>query len=158
MAIRNSTKAILIKDNKILVNRCVMESGEEFYDLPGGGQNMYETMEEGLIREVLEETGYHIKVGRFIALTEEIEDDEQTRKDYPGLTHRMHHIFLASLENEIQDEVTEVDFYQKESLWVSIEEADRLTFHPVALSGKVKSLCTSEIPVFLGSEHVILGS
>ena len=57
MAIRNAAKAIILHNDKILVNRCITENNEVYYDLPGGGQNQFETMEDAVIREVLEETG-----------------------------------------------------------------------------------------------------
>ena len=57
MAIRNTAKALLVSNGRILVNRCVTQEGGVYYDLPGGGQHMLETMEEAVIREVLEETG-----------------------------------------------------------------------------------------------------
>lgn len=78
MAIRNSAKALSVSGNKIYVNRCVTQKGEIYYDLPGGGQHMFETMEEAVIREVLEETGYQVKVIRFAALAEEINDYLET--------------------------------------------------------------------------------
>ena len=56
MSIRSTVKAILCKENQILLNRCQMENGEIYYDLPGGGQNPYESLEEALHREILEET------------------------------------------------------------------------------------------------------
>ena len=36
MAIRNAAKAIVIWNGKILLNRCITEDGEIYYDLPGG--------------------------------------------------------------------------------------------------------------------------
>ena len=36
--IRNSAKALLLStDGRVLLNRCVTSSGEEYFDLPGGG-------------------------------------------------------------------------------------------------------------------------
>jgi 8-oxo-dGTP diphosphatase len=49
---RPSAYGILIKDNKILVSK-----QWDGYDLPGGGVDLNETLEQGVIREVWEETG-----------------------------------------------------------------------------------------------------
>jgi ADP-ribose pyrophosphatase YjhB (NUDIX family) len=46
MAIRNAAKAIILHNDKILVNRCITENNEVYFDLPGGGQNQFETMED----------------------------------------------------------------------------------------------------------------
>lgn len=72
MSIRNSSKALIISNNKILVNQCRYDNGDVSYDLPGGGQKELESMEEALFREVLKETGYEIRILRFAALAEEI--------------------------------------------------------------------------------------
>lgn len=53
------TVGVLIKDNKILVQR--ERNGNE-YALPGGHIKIGETLENGLIREFKEETGVSIKV------------------------------------------------------------------------------------------------
>ena len=59
--IRNSAKAIIIRNGQILCtkNRDLLE---EFYLLPGGGQNHGEPLYETLKRECLEEIGAKIQV------------------------------------------------------------------------------------------------
>ncbi len=57
VAVRNSAKAIVVNDGKILVNRCISKFGE-YYALPGGGQHTGEMLNETVKRELLEETGY----------------------------------------------------------------------------------------------------
>ena len=72
MAIRCASKAIIINNGAVLLNKCKNEEGHIYYDLPGGGQNVYESLEEALVREVKEETGYDVRVDKFVALAEEI--------------------------------------------------------------------------------------
>ena len=52
------TVAVLVKNNKILVQRD--RNGNE-YALPGGHIKIGETLENGLIRETMEEMGVNIK-------------------------------------------------------------------------------------------------
>ncbi len=52
---RPSVYAIIVQDNKILLS-----PQWDGYDLPGGGINLGETIEEALIREVKEETGLDV--------------------------------------------------------------------------------------------------
>ena len=99
MPIRNSVKAVLLRDGKILCNRCAGESGAEYYALPGGGQRPFESMEEALAREVLEETGLTARAGRLLAVAEEI-DCRAKARDFPEYAHRIQHIFLAEPAGE----------------------------------------------------------
>jgi 8-oxo-dGTP diphosphatase len=93
MGIRCSAKAVILSDDCILANQSVSEEGEIYYEFPGGGQNIFEDMETAVAREVLEETGYQIRVERLLAVAEEIYDDPAIREKYPDYTHRIFHIF-----------------------------------------------------------------
>jgi len=58
-----AARAIIIEDNKILVmNR--NKQGSQYYTLVGGRLQDNETLEEGLIREVREETGLEVTSSR----------------------------------------------------------------------------------------------
>jgi len=52
-------------DGRVLISRRV-DSG--WYNLPGGGVEPHETVTEGLIREVREETGLDVAVGRLVGV------------------------------------------------------------------------------------------
>ena len=154
MAIRNAAKAIVIRDGKVLLNRCVNDDNEIYYDLPGGGQHQFKTMEEAVMREVLEETGYYVKINRFVALAEEIYDDLKVREKYCDYSHRILHIFLTELANEQTIDPIETDFHQEESVWLSYEEADKMTFCPRQLSGRISQLIFGDTPQYLGNVHI----
>ena len=71
MPVRNSAKAIVLHEGKILVNRCVSRFGE-YYALPGGGQREGETLLEAVRRELLEETGYRVAPQRLSGIYERV--------------------------------------------------------------------------------------
>jgi 8-oxo-dGTP pyrophosphatase MutT (NUDIX family) len=52
-------------DGRVLISR---RSDSGWFNLPGGGVEPYESAAEGLIREVREETGLEVAVGRLIGL------------------------------------------------------------------------------------------
>ena len=52
--IRNAAKALIIKDGKMLAIK-IKDGEEEWYIMPGGGQEAEETLPQALQREVLEE-------------------------------------------------------------------------------------------------------
>ena len=80
MGIRNDAKAIILDGNRILLNKCHAPQMGDYFSLPGGGQNQYETMEEAVVRECLEETGYTVVPEAFVALYEEIYTCEAVRR------------------------------------------------------------------------------
>ncbi len=79
MAIRNASKALLYENGIILLNCHKTENDRVYYDLPGGGQHQYETMEEAVIREVLEETGYTVEISQSHNVWKEITNSKHIR-------------------------------------------------------------------------------
>ena len=154
MSIRNSSKALIISNNKILVNQCRWDNGDIYYDLPGGGQNEFESIEEALFREVLEETGYEIRILRFAALAEEIYIGENDRIRKSGYAHRITHIFLAELSGDPQSLPTELDLYQEKSVWLPLKQADDINLLPAALKGRLSILLHSSMPFWLGCHYI----
>ncbi len=62
-----ATVAVIINDNnELLVCRRAKEPSKGMLDLPGGFCDMFETAEEGVIREVLEETGGRVVHTEFL--------------------------------------------------------------------------------------------
>lgn len=152
MSIRSTCKALILRDGKVLVNRCTDErNGATYYDLPGGGQHLFESMEDAVIREVAEETGYRIRILRFAAIAEEIWSDEALRKELPDYSHRIAHIFLAEMTDSEMSSPTETDFGQEETLWMPLDEADKLPFYPMQLTGRISEIIASETPMYLGT-------
>nr|WP_308742422.1 NUDIX domain-containing protein [uncultured Anaerocolumna sp.] len=155
MAIRNAAKAIIIENGKILLNKCIGKCNEIYYDLPGGGQNQFEEMEDAVKRECLEESGYRIEIIRFAALAEEIYDDSELRKQYYDYTHRIHHIFIAKLADKSVYKPTETDMHQLECVWVDINDISSLDLRPKPLKTKLIDIIHSEKPLYLGTVHVL---
>lgn len=126
MTIRCASKAIIINGGAILLNKCKNEEGHIYYDLPGGGQNVYESLEEALVREVKEETGYDVRVEKFIALAEEIYTNEELRKTFPEYTHRIFHVFKAMLISDTKAEPTETDYAMEGSEWIPLSDMEQI--------------------------------
>jgi ADP-ribose pyrophosphatase YjhB (NUDIX family) len=56
---------VIIQDGKVLLGR---RRDIDWWNLPGGGMELGETVDEALRREVLEETGLEVRVGRLIGV------------------------------------------------------------------------------------------
>ena len=154
MSIRSTAKAIIIHQDKVLLNRCFDKHNGDYYSLPGGGQHTSETLHEAIIRECLEETGCHVIPKKFVALCEEICEDPKIRELYPEYIHKMYHIFLCELDGDLAKEPIEMDEMQIGSEWVDIETLDKIRVLPAVLNENIGTLIRDQIPMFLGSEHI----
>jgi len=159
MAIRNAAKALIVEDGKILLNKSKNSIGEIFfglsngviyYDLPGGGQNQYETLEEAVKRECLEETGYSVNVERLAAIYEEIAEGEKYRLEFGDYTHKIHFIFICHIADTAVKEITEKDFDMLGSEWVKIEDVGNILLFPHIISSKLDLIIKSESTLYLG--------
>ena len=154
MSIRNAAKAILFHEGKILLNACRTRDGVPYYGLPGGGQNPYETMEEAIVRECLEETGYTAVPRRFVAVYEEIQMDERFRQQHPDYAHKILHIFLCGLADAPQLAPTEQDEGQLGSVWVDAAELPNLRLLPECVAQHMDALLHGDAPLYLGSHFI----
>ena len=150
--IRCSSKALLIRGDEILLNCCTYSDGTPYYDLPGGGQEAYESMEEALLREIMEETGYTAEIVRFAALSEEIYDDPELREKYLGYAHQILHIFVAQALGQ-PCAPSDPDFQMHGRKWFSIDEADSLPLLPETLRGRIREVLNRKSAVYLGTIH-----
>jgi len=69
VGMRKAVRAIVVKDNKLLVMHR-NKFGHEYYTLIGGGIDHGETAEQALHREVMEETGVSIANPRLVFVEE----------------------------------------------------------------------------------------
>ena len=154
MSIRSTCKAIVIHQGKVLLNKCHDEYNGQYYSLPGGGQETLEFLDEAIVREVLEETGYTVKPERFAGLGEEICTSEEIVRDWPDYIHKMYHIYVCSLLDKPRVEPTEVDDMQDESVWVDIEEASKSKLLPEMVGKNLLKMINGDAPMFLDSVRV----
>lgn len=66
---KKAVRAILIRDDKILVTKR-NKFGDEYYTLIGGGVDLGESNEHALVRELYEETGMKIERARLVFIEE----------------------------------------------------------------------------------------
>ncbi|MBQ6595446.1 MAG: NUDIX domain-containing protein [Clostridia bacterium] len=142
MSARNSAKAIVIKDGKLLVNRCTSRFGE-YYSLPGGGQRSGELLADTLRRELLEETGYTVSPLRLSGIYERISE---------GRDHKIYFIFLCKLENVPRRSPTEKDRFQLDAEWIDLSTASTRNLFPRAIRDNLGHMIRDGRTIFIGSE------
>ena len=146
MSIRNSAKAIVLHEGKILVNRCSSRFGE-YYALPGGGQRTGEMLTETVRRELLEETGYAVTPIRLSGIYERISEGREE-----GVCHKIYFIFLCRLDGPEQLEPVETDRFQIGSEWISLREIGSRNLFPRAIRDNIRNLTGYGETIFIGSE------
>lgn len=120
---RITVRAVLLnKDNKVALLHLIADDDfghRDCYELPGGGKKKDETFHQGVLREILEETGFKGKIIKFLAKVE----------DFYNLIHRKNHnyYYLVKVEEYIGIEREE---YEKriiqELLFVDIDTAIKM--------------------------------
>jgi 8-oxo-dGTP diphosphatase len=130
MAVRSCVKAIVMRDGKVLLNRCRDEKGECYYTFPGGGQNPFETMRDALVRECAEETGYRVVPGAFVGMCEEIVGDPEARERFGKYAHKVYHFFRCDLADETPGVPAETDSTQTGVEWLGADEAQKARLLP----------------------------
>ena len=82
--VRNAAKALIIKDDKMLAIK-ISDGKEEWYIMPGGGQDVEELLPEAVCREVAEEMGLRVVVKDLAFVIEGLHGEKFHRVDYDWL-------------------------------------------------------------------------
>lgn len=113
-------RAIIVVNQKILLQRNVRR--DEFA-LPGGHIEMGETLKESLVRELKEETGLDISVGKLAYVNENF--FEQEGQEF----HEIGFYFLADVVGEIPESIESkeghIDFW-----FIGLDDLVKKDFYP----------------------------
>jgi 8-oxo-dGTP diphosphatase len=74
--------AIILDRNRVLLVERGREPLKGYWSLPGGVLETGERLEEGIRREVREETGLEIRIGKIVEIFERIMRDEKGTAEY----------------------------------------------------------------------------
>jgi len=149
MPVRNSAKAIVVDEGRILLSKCTSRFGE-YYALPGGGQNPGETLTDAVTRELLEETGYRVKPMRLSGVYERI--SERPGEDDERLCHKIYFVFLCRLLSGEALRPTEHDRFQIGLEWVNIKDIPTSNLFPHAIRDNIQPMLTFGETIYIGSE------
>jgi 8-oxo-dGTP pyrophosphatase MutT (NUDIX family) len=139
---RNSAKAIIIKNGCLLtLKNCDLE--DDWYLLPGGGQNPGETLKEALRRECMEEIGIDVSVGRLRYIREFIGKNHEF-SEHDGDAHQVEFMLECEFDDEQPPKLGKnPDVYQVDIAWLPINEIDEYRIYPKLLC----DLLLSEIDI-----------
>ncbi|WP_171636555.1 NUDIX domain-containing protein [Paenibacillus plantarum] len=112
--VRNTAKAIIEYDNKLLFIKKKLDNVGVYYTLPGGGQESGETIEDTMLRECTEELNINADVKEMVCVREYISSNHE----YSFLVKQVHaieFIFRCSFGTEdkithLQNDVAQIGF------------------------------------------------
>lgn len=150
MQIRNSAKAIIIKDSKLLLTKNRDTEGD-FYIFPGGGQEHKESLIETLKRECIEELDATIEVFELLHIREYIgENHEHAQTD--SHVHQIEFYFRCSLVDEnVNGSIIRPDENQIGVEWIALHDLEDYRIYPKALKTHILKLQSEQ------SQEVYLG-
>lgn len=123
---RLSVRALVVHENRVLLARVTSrgDPGRGTWTLPGGGVDHGEHPEASLIREVYEETGLALRVGRLL----DVYSRRFTGRGPTGVLedfHGVHLVYAGTVADlSIQPHVVEVDGTTDACGWVWIADVD----------------------------------
>ena len=140
----------------IIENGCILlveyEDNGIHYNLPGGGLEPFETIKEGVAREVLEETTAEVTVGS-LALTYEMTPHKQSGEYSIQDPHGLHLIFECKLkENSMPKLPINPDPHQSAVKWMPINELDSILLFP-NIKKEIKAYAENKKNIELIEDH-----
>ena len=144
-AVRNAAKALIIKDGKMLAVK-ISDGKEEWYIMPGGGQETEEALPETVQREVAEETGLQVRVKDLAFVIEGVHGES---------FHRVDLVFLCEYLGKNERVPLHRDTDQAGVDWLDIGKLNRLPLYPSKLRRPIMDLYEGkEYRRYLGNEEI----
>lgn len=143
--IRNSAKALVIEDGKMLAIQ-LRDSDGEFYILPGGGQEAGESLPAAVCREIAEETGIRTECGELLFVIEGLHGEN---------FHRVDLVFLCRYVDRVPEAELHGDRNQIGHAWLDIATLNTSKLYPSKLRRPIMNHYEGKPhPVYLGNEEM----
>ena len=143
--IRNAAKALIIKDDKMLAIK-ISDGNEDWYILPGGGQDVEELLPDAACREVAEELGLQVEVKDLVFVIEGVHGEN---------FHRIDLVFLCEYLGEIENAILHSDTNQVGYDWLDIKTLNTAPLYPSKLRRQIMNLHEGKVhKVYLGNEEI----
>ncbi len=134
--IRNAVRALIVRDSHLLALRKTGGGRGERFALPGGAQELGESLTQALNRECIEEIGTAVAVGAMV----QVADFFKLRNTQPTTRrHVVEFLFRCEVPDGYQARNGErPDKYQVDVVWVPLDEVDGLNLLPAFLADGIR--------------------
>lgn len=142
--IRNSAKALILRDGKMAAIK-IRDAGEEWYIMPGGGQEAGEILPQAVEREVLEELGLAVSCGELLFVVEGVAGEA---------FHRVDLVFACDYLSEAPGAGIHTDTNQVGVEWLDVEKLLHTPLYPSRLRRQIMNYAHGlPYKVYLGNEN-----
>jgi 8-oxo-dGTP pyrophosphatase MutT (NUDIX family) len=151
--VRPSARAVLVEEDRVLLNHLRHERAGDFYEFPGGGIQPGETLAEAVRREVQEETGYSVDVHELLWVRDYIAANHEFADLNPPGFHAVDLLFRCSLAGPVVAEAHEADNYQVGVEWIEVGRLQEIQLAPAALVPTLEAFLVDRTvtkPIYLG--------
>jgi len=138
MIIENITRAIILKNGKVLLAR---QKGCANTFLPGGHIEFGETAETALHRELKEEAGIEGRCGKFISTIENFFTDAEGKKCHEIAVYYLYHPDNRNGTEKISSLEEHLEF-----IWADIDELEHFNIKPGILFDVLQKLSLNKKP------------
>lgn len=147
--IRNAVRAVILRDDAILMQKKWSENKGYWYTLPGGGQEVQETLIQALQRECEEEIGTRVEIGDLLRVADFY---KQRETEFPSTRHLVEFLFACGVADDYQPaNGSHPDKHQIDVVWLPLSQVDRYTLFPPGLAAALIDLHVGRSVCYLGT-------
>ncbi len=136
--IRNSAKAVIIRNDRLLLTKNKDDEGY-FYLFPGGGQEKGEELKDAAVRECVEEIGQEVGVEELLFVREYIGRNHQFA-EWDSDIHQVEFYFRCRLKNpeSAMGNGVHPDEHQVGVEWIPLDRLNEIRVYPSTLAEKIR--------------------
>jgi ADP-ribose pyrophosphatase YjhB (NUDIX family) len=146
--IRNAARALIVRDDRILLLRKQGYPDGQRFALPGGGQDPGETLRQALLRECQEEIGTRVLIHDLVHVADYFKVRDT---DPPSTRHLVEFLFRC----EVQDTYVPMngehpDKHQVEVVWVPLDALPDIPLYPRSLAAFLGRRSAAAAGIYMG--------
>ncbi len=146
--IRNAVRAVIVRDGAVLMQKKWSDAKGEWYTLPGGGQDVHETLEASLIRECEEEIGVRVEVDELLSVADFF---KQRETSFPSTRHVIEIYFACRVPADYRPASGHhPDKHQIDVVWLPLERLSEHSLYPRDLAHRLSQLVDGVQRGYLG--------
>jgi ADP-ribose pyrophosphatase YjhB (NUDIX family) len=146
--IRNAVRAVILRDGAVLMQKKWAEHRGTWYTLPGGGQDVDETLTQALARECEEEIGVRVEVGDLLWIADFY---KQRDTAYPSVRHLVEFHFSCTVAADYRPvSGSHPDKHQVDVVWLPLADIPDSEIFPKGFARYLSRLGRIETPAYLG--------